>query len=42
MDDHFEVTAKPSANVITLDSPIDFALTSAAVVTQVLHDMNLT
>lgn len=41
MDDHYKVIAKPSTHVITLDSPIDFALTSAAVVTQVLQDMNL-
>lgn len=42
MDDHFEVIAKPSVNVITLDSPLDFALTSSAVVAKQLHDMNIT
>lgn len=41
LDDHFTVTAKPSTNVITLDAPIDIALTSVAVVTKVLHEMNV-
>jgi len=41
LDNHFEVTAKPDTNEITLDMPIDIALDDTAVVKKVLDSMNV-